>query len=159
VAARAGGHPFPTVLGDELVHAGASLDAGERRGGRKYHKGRTALSTTSPRVASARTGWGKDAAWAEAWEEVAVKVQASQTSGRFIRARETAVSEPSDTGLRVIWREERWSPVGGSSERSTASLYVVVGTRRGLDGHLPMVGGNKRVTYPGWVGGSIQVYN
>lgn len=94
---------IPTVLSDELVHAGAYLDAGERHGDCKYHKGRAALSTTGLRVASARTGWG---------EEVAVKVKASQTSGRFIRARETAVSEPSDTGLPAIWRggkaEPRW---------------------------------------------------
>jgi hypothetical protein len=91
VAARAGGHPFPTVLGDELVHIRAFLDTGERHGGRKYHKGRLVLSTTGLRVASARTGQGKDAArTAEAWEEVAVKVQASPTSGRFIRARERA---------------------------------------------------------------------
>jgi hypothetical protein len=94
-------------------------------------------------VASARTGWGKDVARAEAWEEVAVKVQASQTSGRFIRARETVVSEPSDTGLQAIWREERRSPVGGSSEGSTASLYVVVGTRRDSMG-----------TYRWWAGTS-----
>ncbi|KAJ7840423.1 hypothetical protein B0H13DRAFT_2287121 [Mycena leptocephala] len=61
---------------------------------------------------------------AEAWEEVAVKVQASPTSGQFIRAREAAVSEPSDTGLRAIWREERRSPVGGSSEGSTSLLLL-----------------------------------
>jgi hypothetical protein len=141
VAARAGGHPFPTVLGDELVHSGGFLDAGERRGGCKYHKGRVALSTTGLRVASARTGRGKDAArTAEAWEEVAVKVQASPTSGQFIRAREPAVSEPNDTGLRAIWREERQSPVGGSSEGSTTSLCVVVGTRRGLDGEQEQAG-------------------
>jgi hypothetical protein len=136
VAARAGGHPFPTVLGDELVHSGAFLDAGERRGGRKYHKGRVALSTTGLQVDSARTGRGKDAARiAEAWEEVVVKVKASPTSGRFIRAREAVVSEPSDTGLQASSHSE-----GGNaeprSEGSTASLYVVVGTRRGLDGHL-----------------------
>ncbi|KAF8140916.1 hypothetical protein K438DRAFT_1946563 [Mycena galopus ATCC 62051] len=84
--ARVDGHPFPTVLGDELFNAGAFLDADDRRSSRKYHNGRAALRTTGLRVASARTGWGKDAArTAEIWEEGAEKAQASPTSGRSIR--------------------------------------------------------------------------
>ncbi|KAJ6592742.1 hypothetical protein B0H19DRAFT_1224581 [Mycena capillaripes] len=120
------------LLGDELVHARAFLDAGERRGSRKYHKGRVALRTTGLRMAYVRTGRGKNTAgMAEAWEELAGKEQASPTSGRSIRARETAVSE-------VIWRKEGRGPIGGSSDGSPASLYVVVGTRLGLDEHLPI---------------------
>ncbi|KAJ6550271.1 hypothetical protein B0H19DRAFT_1237222 [Mycena capillaripes] len=108
VAARVGGRPFPAVLSDELVHAGAFLDASERRGSRKYHKGRAALRTTGLRMAYVRTGWGKNAAGtAEAWEEVAGKEQASPTSGRSVRARETAVSE-------VIWRKEGRGPSAGA---------------------------------------------